>query len=125
MTTHCHTFQGVPEELGATRAWLRRLLDAHPCADDAELIISELATNAILHTASGDPLGTFHVVAVLTDHVLSISVTDGGMTDTVPTNRAAGAPRRQRAEGSAWCPPWPPTSRSAPGPTGRPSPQNC
>ena len=85
MTTHCHTFRGVPEELGAARAWLRGLLDRHPCADDAELIVSELAANAILHTASGDPHGTFHVVVALSEHVLSISVTDDGKTDTVPT----------------------------------------
>ncbi|MEZ0092682.1 ATP-binding protein [Streptacidiphilus sp. EB129] len=61
MTTHRRAFRGVPEVLGAARAWLRRLLDGHPCADDAKLIVSELAANAIRHTASGDQTGTFHV----------------------------------------------------------------
>jgi len=98
MTTHCHTFRGVPEELGAARAWLRGLLDRHPCADDAELIVSELAANAILHTASGDPHGTFHVVVALSDHVLSISVTDDGETDTVPTIEQPG-PEATRGRG--------------------------
>ena len=78
MTTHRRTFEGVPMELGAARSWFRKLLDGHPCADDAELIVTELAANAIHHTASGARAGTFHVAITLTERRLMVSVTDEG-----------------------------------------------
>jgi len=76
---------GLPEEISRARRWVREILSETPCSDDAALIVSELGTNALRHTASGDPHGTFHVVVVLSEHMLSISVTDDGKTDTVPT----------------------------------------
>ncbi|MFC1434115.1 ATP-binding protein [Streptacidiphilus sp. N1-3] len=74
----------MPEEIGRARRWVREILGERPCAEDAALIVSELGTNALRHTASGRPCGTFHVVMALSSHVLAISVTDDGQADTTP-----------------------------------------
>ena len=81
---------GFPEEVGRARRWVREILREQWCVEDAALIVSELGTNALNHTASGSPNGTFHVVLALSDHVLSISVTDDGETDTLPEIKQPG-----------------------------------
>ncbi|WP_143227945.1 ATP-binding protein [Actinomadura meyerae] len=45
----------------AVRAFVRGLLDGTPRVHDAELVIAELAANALQHTPSGDPGGAFRV----------------------------------------------------------------
>ena len=89
---------GSPEEIGRARRWAREILSQTPCADDAALIVSELGTNALRHTASGSPDGVFHVVLALSNHVLAISVTDDGETDTVPEIKQPG-PETTRGRG--------------------------
>ena len=90
MTTHHRTFKGVPEELATARAWLRRLLDSHPCADDAALIVSELGTNAVRHTSSADAWGTFQVTLTITPGTLTVTVTDEGTKLHSPEAQQAG-----------------------------------
>src|SRR5579884_4013538 len=53
------TCRNSPEEIGRARRWTRDMLQGQPIADDAELIVSELSTNALLHSASGCQQGTF------------------------------------------------------------------
>ncbi|MEU6540528.1 ATP-binding protein [Streptomyces sp. NPDC047000] len=88
MFTHRRTFPGDPRELRTVRDWIRATLDDHPHCDDAMLIATELCTNALLHTASGDDAGTFHVTVTVTATVcgtgVSIAVTDSGHTGTAP-----------------------------------------
>ncbi|MFJ5224103.1 ATP-binding protein [Streptomyces sp. NPDC088400] len=48
------------------------------------LIVSELGTNALLYTASGTETGVFHVGLALSEHVIAVSVTDAGRSDTAP-----------------------------------------
>ncbi|MFI5821366.1 ATP-binding protein [Streptomyces rishiriensis] len=55
-----------------------------PFAEDAELIVSELSTNAILHTASGLESGSFHLAVAVSAQVVAVSVTDAGGTGTAP-----------------------------------------
>jgi anti-sigma regulatory factor (Ser/Thr protein kinase) len=55
------TYPATPDQIGAVRADLRALLDGCPMADDVLLCASELATNAISHSDSGLPGGTFTV----------------------------------------------------------------
>jgi anti-sigma regulatory factor (Ser/Thr protein kinase) len=50
----------------------------------AELVVSELATNAIKHTRSGLPGGMLWVTVILFDTAARISVTDQGSA-TAPT----------------------------------------
>jgi len=55
------TYPGRPEQISTVRADLRTLLDGCPMADDVLVCVSELATNAVLHTDSGLAGGMFTV----------------------------------------------------------------
>ncbi|MFF8951921.1 ATP-binding protein [Streptomyces sp. NPDC014940] len=75
---------GFPEEVSRARRWTRDILRGSPLADDAELIVSELSANAILHTASGREHGSFHLAVAVSAQVVAVSVTDDGGTETAP-----------------------------------------
>jgi serine/threonine-protein kinase RsbW len=62
MASWSRTFPGRPEQVGQARLFTRSVLAGRPEADSAALVVSELATNAVRHTASGEPRGTFLVV---------------------------------------------------------------
>src|SRR5205823_5367068 len=55
------TYPGAVSQVRLVRAAVRSLLDGCPAADDAVLVVSELAANAIRHSASGAPGGSFTV----------------------------------------------------------------
>jgi hypothetical protein len=55
------SYRGAAEQVGRMRADLRPVLHGCPAADDAELLLSELAANAVRHTRSGQDGGTFTV----------------------------------------------------------------
>ncbi|MEU6540652.1 ATP-binding protein [Streptomyces sp. NPDC047000] len=75
---------GFPEEISRARRFTRDILHGSPHAEAAELIVSELSTNAILHTASGRHRGSFHLALAVTPQVVALSVTDDGGTGTAP-----------------------------------------
>ncbi|MEU8587036.1 ATP-binding protein [Streptomyces sp. NPDC048664] len=75
---------GFPEEVSRARRWTRDILRGSPLAEDAELIVSELSANAILHTASGREYGSFHLAVAVSTQVVALSVTDDGGTSTLP-----------------------------------------
>ena len=54
-------FPGTPEQLREVRASIRSFMDGCPAADDLALLVSELSANAIAHSASGAPGGSFTV----------------------------------------------------------------
>src|SRR5258705_11149525 len=59
------TIAGRTKNVAEARAFLGRTLgDTHPCADEAVLLCSELVTNAMLHSESGQPGGTVTVVGL-------------------------------------------------------------
>lgn len=78
------TCPGFPEEVSRARRWTRDILSGSPLAEDAELIVSELSANAILHTASGQQSGSFHLALAVSSQVVALSVTDDGGTGTAP-----------------------------------------
>jgi anti-sigma regulatory factor (Ser/Thr protein kinase) len=84
MTTYRRTFAGRPEEIRRARDWTRATLNGHSHAEDAALIVSELATNALLHTASGTKEGTFHVSLTANGKGITVAVTDHGTAETAP-----------------------------------------
>ncbi|HUZ56483.1 MAG TPA: ATP-binding protein [Streptosporangiaceae bacterium] len=82
------TFPGHSDRVAAARQFVRESLGGQPCTADAVLLTSELATNAVLHTASGDG-GSFVVAVHRVPAFVRVEVTDGG-SPGVPT--VAGAP---------------------------------
>ncbi|MFD7991302.1 ATP-binding protein [Streptomyces mexicanus] len=75
---------GFPEEVSRARRWTRDILRGSPWAEDAELIVSELSANAILHTASGQQSGGFHLALAVSPQAIALSITDDGGTSTAP-----------------------------------------
>jgi serine/threonine-protein kinase RsbW len=83
------TFPGIPGQIREARRFVAFLLADAACREDAELIVSELATNAVSHTSSGHPHGTFVVEVVRAATRVRIAVYDCGWggTPPIPTPR--------------------------------------
>jgi serine/threonine-protein kinase RsbW len=71
------TFPATAEHVPQARRFLTQLLAGSPAADDALLCLSELASNAIAHSRSAQPGGTF-TVRVTLQPVLRVEVADQG-----------------------------------------------
>lgn len=73
------TFDGLPEQVAEVREFVRRIVgDLVDGADDVELVASELAANAIRHSASGNPGGYFVVQVAAFSDAWHVRVTDQG-----------------------------------------------
>jgi Histidine kinase-like ATPase domain len=70
-------FPGRREELSELRRWLKSLLPECTARDDVLIVASELAANAILHTASGRD-GWLAVEITWHGPVVRVAVADGG-----------------------------------------------
>lgn len=71
------SFPAAAAQIGQTRRFLARILGDLPTADDAVLCLSELATNATLHSHSRDG-GHFTVRVELHCEYLRVAVRDQG-----------------------------------------------
>jgi anti-sigma regulatory factor (Ser/Thr protein kinase) len=79
------TLPGDERSVAAARRFVRDTIGAdHPVVEDAELCMSELVTNAIVHTASGHGGLVTVTVAGEAEDVIRISVTDDGAGGAVP-----------------------------------------
>ncbi|GAB2939338.1 ATP-binding protein [Streptomyces heilongjiangensis] len=79
-TKWCRAFPGLAEEVGHARRFVAALLEERGPVDDAVLVVSELATNAVRHSLSGAPGGWFVVVVSFGDDsdLVRIEVVDVG-----------------------------------------------
>ena len=98
-TTWARDFPGAPEQAGKARRFLAAVLDSSPAADDAILCLSELASNACLHSRSGRPGGRFTVRAALNARDLRVEVRDDGGPWVWPARRARPGVTDRRVAG--------------------------
>jgi anti-sigma regulatory factor (Ser/Thr protein kinase) len=70
---------GTPDQVRTVRRIVGATLgDGHPCRDDAILLSSETATNAITHSDSGAEGGKFTLRVECTESWARVSVRDAG-----------------------------------------------
>lgn len=80
-------FLGSPREVQSVREFVAEVVGGCPVADEVVLLASEVATNAVLHTASGKG-GTFTVVVHPLGEIVRVEVHDGG-SEASPDVRSA------------------------------------
>jgi anti-sigma regulatory factor (Ser/Thr protein kinase) len=77
-------FPATPANVGEARRFLAGILGGSPAADDAILCLSELVTNAAVHSRSRMPGGHFTVRAEIHGSRLRVEVEDQGGPWTQP-----------------------------------------
>ena len=88
-------FPGRAEHVRQARRWVRAHLPPCPATEDLEAIASELAANAVLHTASGHPGGVFEAWLAWSPERARIVIADGG-SPTAPALVIGSTGERQR-----------------------------
>jgi anti-sigma regulatory factor (Ser/Thr protein kinase) len=83
-------FPGHPAQVAHARRFVQRTIGPHHLAADAALLTSELATNAIQHSASGQG-GTFEIVIWQRPATVRVAVIDAG-APSIPAPRSVGDP---------------------------------
>ncbi|GAA3526613.1 hypothetical protein GCM10022419_001640 [Nonomuraea rosea] len=84
----CRSFPGARAQISEARQFIAGYLGDRCEADTAQLVVSELATNAIRHTRSGLPGGRFGVTLHAGSTLLIVAVHDEG-SPTTPHLREA------------------------------------
>jgi anti-sigma regulatory factor (Ser/Thr protein kinase) len=79
------TFRGEQEQVASARAFVKRIVGRCPVLDEVVLLTSELCTNTLLHTASGQG-GSFEVTVHCAHDSVRVEVRDDG-SKTVPAVR--------------------------------------
>ncbi|MEV4383575.1 ATP-binding protein [Streptosporangium sp. NPDC049644] len=84
-------FPGIAQSARAARRWVLGTLDGHPTATETletlELLVSEVVTNAVLHSDSAGPDGLITVRVGLGDGLIQVEVIDDGSATSVPMIR--------------------------------------
>jgi anti-sigma regulatory factor (Ser/Thr protein kinase) len=76
---------GRSRNVAEARAFVARTLGQHhPCVDVAVLLCSELVTNAVVHSDSGQPGGTVTVVVLSLAGAVRVEVIDNGSVTSTP-----------------------------------------
>jgi serine/threonine-protein kinase RsbW len=85
-------FPGRADQVAQARQFVMSVLAGRPEAETAALVVSELSTNAVCHTASGGPDGLFAVTVWREEDRATVTVQDMA---------AAGEPAIRAPEGDA------------------------
>jgi serine/threonine-protein kinase RsbW len=72
------SFAGRPDQIRAARSWMAMLIEGFADASNAVLACSELAANAIIHSRSGLPGGSFTARACIDRDTIRIEIIDQG-----------------------------------------------
>jgi anti-sigma regulatory factor (Ser/Thr protein kinase) len=83
-------FPATAAQAGEARRFLSAILDGSPATDDVVLCMSELVTNAIIHSHSHKPGGHFAVHVQMCAGILRVEVRDEGGPWTWPVRRRDG-----------------------------------
>lgn len=83
------SFPGEPEQAAAVRRFTAMLLAGCPALDDVLLTVDELVVNALRHTKSGQPGGTFTVEIARWDGSVAVAVADEGAPSEPAVSDAA------------------------------------
>jgi anti-sigma regulatory factor (Ser/Thr protein kinase) len=78
LTKWCRAFPGLPEQVAHARHFVAALLTDRDPVEDAVLVVSELAANAVRHTLSGGERGWFLVIVGFGEDLVRIEVLDQG-----------------------------------------------
>jgi anti-sigma regulatory factor (Ser/Thr protein kinase) len=89
------TYPGTPDSVPAARRLVRGLVVNSPRAYDLELITTELVTNAIRHTPSGQPGGTFTITIRYQPGLARLEITDLGASPWCPAQPNGGVMAEQ------------------------------
>ena len=88
MQPRARRFPGRPEHIAAARRFVAAALAAWPATQEAAvLLVSEVVTNAVVHSASGDQGGSLEVRYAFDDHEVYVEVLDAGGA-TAPSRHA-------------------------------------
>jgi anti-sigma regulatory factor (Ser/Thr protein kinase) len=93
-------FLGRHEQVAHARRFVARTLAGCPVTNEAILCVSELATNTLLHTASGDE-GEFEVIVQRGQSWARVAVCDEG-SPRIPTARAIDATSEDGRDWAWW-----------------------
>jgi anti-sigma regulatory factor (Ser/Thr protein kinase)/DNA-binding XRE family transcriptional regulator len=76
--TWSRAFPATPQQVGEARRFLAAIVEGRSAVDDAVHCLSELASNAVLHSRSSAPGAQFTVRATLKNDQLRVEVSDDG-----------------------------------------------
>jgi anti-sigma regulatory factor (Ser/Thr protein kinase) len=100
MQRRARRFAGRPEHIRSARRFVAAALAAWPAMQEAaQLLVSEIVTNAIVHSASGDQGGSVEVRCALNDQEVYVEVLDAG--GAAHPSRRAGYPEAVSGRGLA------------------------
>jgi anti-sigma regulatory factor (Ser/Thr protein kinase) len=86
-TVRCETFPATTDQVACARRVTRQALADHPQRDAVVLLVSELATNVVRHSAAARSFTL--MIAETADRDVWIAVTDDAVSDTIPQLCAA------------------------------------
>jgi anti-sigma regulatory factor (Ser/Thr protein kinase) len=87
-------FRGEADQVRAARRWIADLLPQCDPLADVLLLVSELCTNAVVHTRSGEAGGRFGVAVEWTRESVRVVVDDQGSSTAPTIGGRAGDPAR-------------------------------
>lgn len=80
MPTFRRTFPGQPDEISRARHFTYHYLRHTPAVAEVCLMVSEVTTNAVQHSRSGQPGGEFTLTLTMEDTGVRVEVEDEGST---------------------------------------------